>query len=109
MLFQECSARCMVLSVSSGARLQAGCEALDFTYLTLSSVKQGQWQLGAQVDITKCFLVLALTAIVLGTGDLGLCQEESVSQLGPESQPGPEILSTLDTCGRPGVQACDPL
>lgn len=85
MLFLGCSVFRVALIMSSGAILQADCETLDRTYLTLSSVKWGQWQLGAHVDIPKCFLALALTVIVLGICDSVLCQEESVSQLGPES------------------------
>ena len=46
------------------------------------------------MDIPKRFLALALTIIVLGTCDSVLCQEESASQLGSESQPGPEIPNT---------------
>lgn len=56
---------------------ESGC-----SWLTLSSVKWGQWQLGAHMDITKCFLALGLTAIVLGTHDWVLCQEESVFPAG---------------------------
>lgn len=57
----------MVLSISFRARCRQTVIHWSLPIrLTLSSVKWGQWQLGAHMDITKYFLALAVTAIVLG-------------------------------------------